>query len=141
MTDFKKEIENLLDSLKELGYERGAIEEKLGYSENAIDQSLARKGTKKLYSAIKMYKEYVLLKAITEKKNLKGYGQPVNFEDAGVDLSKVLEQIEIDLKGLTDAAKKISGTVTAAQRAILDSANKKTGTDIANGKRKPRMGD
>jgi len=58
--ELKKEIEEILNILKENGHSRGMIEEKLGYSVNAIDQSLSRGGSEKLKKGLLVYKDAVL---------------------------------------------------------------------------------
>lgn len=59
--DFKPQIESLLKTLKSKGVDRGQIEEDLGYSENYIDQMLAKGGNKRFLTALQ---KYVLQKAI-----------------------------------------------------------------------------
>lgn len=55
--DIKKEIELLLESLRELGKERREIEKDLKYSRNYIDQNLSKGGTKKFLSVLQQYAE------------------------------------------------------------------------------------
>jgi len=62
--DYKKEIIKLLELLKLKGHDRATIEEKLGYAENAIDQSLARNGSMKLYKSLLLYRDWVLSNSI-----------------------------------------------------------------------------
>ncbi len=59
--NYKEETEKLLEYLKSIGHDRGKIEEKLAYAVNGIDQALARKPTKKLFAAIQLYKEFIIL--------------------------------------------------------------------------------
>ena len=65
--DYKKEIIKLLEFLKSKGHDRSAIEEKLGYAENAIDQSLARNGSMKLYKSLTLYRDWVLSNSISPR--------------------------------------------------------------------------
>lgn len=50
--DFRKEIESLLVSLKIHGLDRDAIEQKLRYSPNYIDQQLSKGGNKRFVQAL-----------------------------------------------------------------------------------------
>lgn len=72
--EFKSQIEKLLKTLKDKGVERGKIEEDLGYSENYIDQMLAKGGNKRFLTALQ---KYVLQKATP------GNGQ--QFHTSGAD--------------------------------------------------------
>lgn len=58
--DYSKEIKKVLSELNSRGHSRDAIEEKLGYATNAIDQSLARGGSKKILRSLQLYLELVL---------------------------------------------------------------------------------
>lgn len=63
--DYNEEIKKLLKNLKTKGHDRRLIEKKLGYSENGIDQSLARPAgpdREKLYRQVLLYDELVSLK-------------------------------------------------------------------------------
>ena len=61
--NFKKEIENLLNALKNLGYDRRKIEQELGYGENYIDQALSRGGNKKLLNGLDRLQKSILQNA------------------------------------------------------------------------------
>lgn len=80
--NYKEDIEKVLKSLKDLGHDRGMIEEKLGYSINAIDQSLSRGGSKKIYQGILLYQENVLNNSTPatsyqkHRNNLKNHQKP-----------------------------------------------------------------
>lgn len=56
----KKEIELLLEKLKEAGYDRGRIEKELNYSENYIDQTLSKGGNKRFLDALRGFASRVL---------------------------------------------------------------------------------
>lgn len=62
--ELKKEIEELLESLKKAGKERDDIEKELEYSENYIDQTLSKGGNQKFLGVLKRYANTVLQKAI-----------------------------------------------------------------------------
>ena len=66
--DFKKEIEKLLFSLKEMGIDRRTIEKDLGYSEKSIDQILSKGGNEKALGNIK---RYYIEKSNTGKREVK----------------------------------------------------------------------
>jgi hypothetical protein len=50
--ELKKEIESLLEKLKEVGYSRGRIEKELKYSDNYIDQILSKGGNPTFLDAL-----------------------------------------------------------------------------------------
>lgn len=58
--DYKKEIEEVLNALKEAGFDRTTIEEDMGYSENYIDQTLSKGGNKKFLKAMVIYRKAML---------------------------------------------------------------------------------
>lgn len=60
--EFKKEIEITLETLKDKGYDRAVIEQELNYSENYIDQVLAKGGNSRFAKAIKKFLADVLQK-------------------------------------------------------------------------------
>lgn len=59
---FKKEIEELLDKIKGLGFDRRTIETRLEYSENYIDQLLSKGGNKKFLSRLQKLEKEILQK-------------------------------------------------------------------------------
>lgn len=61
--DYKKEIEEVLLSLKEAGFDRATIEEDMGYSENYIDQTLSKGGNRKFLKAMIIYRRAMLQNA------------------------------------------------------------------------------
>lgn len=61
MENIKKQIENILEELKALGFNRRAVEKELNKSENYIDQILSRGGNNKFLNELKRLK-----KSITE---------------------------------------------------------------------------
>jgi uncharacterized NAD(P)/FAD-binding protein YdhS len=67
----KKEIENILNELKQKGYDRGEIEQQLNYSENYIDQQLSKGGNQRFLNALVEFNKRVLQKTIPaiEQKN------------------------------------------------------------------------
>lgn len=67
--EFKKEIEVTLERLKNLGFSRDKIEEELEYSENYIDQTLARGGNKRFLKALTDLEKRLLQKAIQTDVN------------------------------------------------------------------------
>lgn len=67
IVDYKKEIEKLLDLLKSVGVTRGKIEADLDYSENYIDQILAKGGNAKFVSNLKRYSDSILQNAIIKE--------------------------------------------------------------------------
>lgn len=58
--EYKKQIEEVLDSLKAAGFDRAQIEEDMGYSENYIDQTLSKGGNKKFLKAMVIYRMAML---------------------------------------------------------------------------------
>lgn len=84
--DYKKKIEKLLSNLKSAGHTRGMIEERLGYSANAIDQGLARGGSEKMFKAIELYSDYVLKNATNANRGT-NEGQSFRLEEAGQSYS------------------------------------------------------
>jgi hypothetical protein len=65
--NYKEQIETLIDQLKFFGFNRRTIEQTLSYSENSIDQSLARGGTARLLTGIKMLLELETLRKVASK--------------------------------------------------------------------------
>lgn len=61
--EIKKRIEKLLSVLKSSGIDRATIEADLNYSENYVDQVLAKGGNDRFYKSLKTYTERVLGKA------------------------------------------------------------------------------
>lgn len=82
--DFKPQIETLLKTLKDKGVDRSQIEEDLGYSENYIDQMLAKGGNKRFLSTLE---KYVLQKATPPPPGENG-------QKVILDLSVLLEMIK-----------------------------------------------
>ncbi len=88
---FKKPIELVLNDLKAKGYDRGEIESGLGYSENYIDQVLAKGGNQKFLNALKRFNEGAIAKSNKETSNIirnpliktiRNHGkEPVKFYD------------------------------------------------------------
>lgn len=76
--ELKKEIELILESLKNAGYDRGRIEEELGYSDNYIDQVLSKGGNKRFLRAIASFEGRILQKATPIK------GSPFSVEEPSV---------------------------------------------------------
>jgi hypothetical protein len=68
--NLKKEIESVLNSLKNKGYTRGEIEEELDYADNYIDQVLAKGGNERFLNALKKLDERLLQKAMSPKERL-----------------------------------------------------------------------
>lgn len=66
--NFKKDIETLLERLKNKGYTRGEIETELGYAENYIDQALSKGGNRRFLNALGNLDKRLLTKAIPEKR-------------------------------------------------------------------------
>lgn len=62
--NYKKEIETLLETLKELGISRGKIEQELDYADNYIDQVLSKGGNRKFWLRLKNYTNEMLQKEI-----------------------------------------------------------------------------
>lgn len=110
--DFKKEIEKVLDSLKEAGFDRGKIEEDMGYSVNYIDQTLSKGGNKKFLKAMLIYKMAMLqnpisnLLPIDDKERLieqidnrrkdaeqMAMKMEQHYEDAKADKAKLFDQL------------------------------------------------
>lgn len=81
---YKKEIEKLLFDLKINNIERDKIEQELNYSENYIDQVLAKGGNKRFYTALKKYSEMILQNAISEKTK----------EDYKKDQNKIKQEVK-----------------------------------------------
>jgi hypothetical protein len=75
--ELKKEIELLLEKLKEVGYNRGRIEKELGYSDNYINQTLSKGGNKRFLVALHRLQSNVLQNPI---QNI--------VQDSGVDYVK-----------------------------------------------------
>lgn len=90
--DLKKEIERLLESLKMMGHSRSHIEDRLGYSENAIDQGLSRGATEKMYKAIKLYHEWAVLKNATPQP-LEGHDSPGMIEEVRISFDRLTSAI------------------------------------------------
>ncbi len=124
--DYKKEIVKLLDFLKSKGHDRASIEKKLGYANNAIDQSLARDGSKKLLMALRLYKEWVLKNSIpTENSEFqvnedsRNYGENQSFWKT--KLSEVLEinrDLSIGVKDIGAAVKDIAHSNAQAMELL-----------------------
>lgn len=72
--ELKENIKKLLVSLKSVGYDRRRIERELVLAENSIDQNLARGGTQKLFTSLKLLADKVLPNAISKD----GIGKPEN---------------------------------------------------------------
>jgi len=53
--NFKEVIENLLEQLKTIGFDRRSIERELGYKENYIDQLLSKGGNKKFITLLNRF--------------------------------------------------------------------------------------
>lgn len=64
--DFKKDIELILNNLKNKGYSRNDIEKALNYKNNYIDQMLAKRGNKRFLKALADFEIRVLQKNIPE---------------------------------------------------------------------------
>lgn len=69
--NYKEEIQKLLNSLKELGFDRRHIEKELDYRAEYLDQILAKGGNKKIVSRLERYyleksKDESILKKISE---------------------------------------------------------------------------
>ena len=71
MENIKQNMENALFHLKKLGWERGRIEEHLGYSEEYIDQSLSKGGSKKLLKLLENLLENATLQKNVSSDSLK----------------------------------------------------------------------
>jgi hypothetical protein len=87
----KEEIELLLESLKNQGISRTAIEEDLGYSENYIDQVLSKGGNKKFLAALK---RYMLQKATPPKVQSRHEVANSSASDAVAILTEWREDVE-----------------------------------------------
>jgi hypothetical protein len=61
--DLKKEIEQVLETLKSKGYTRDRIESELKYSKNYIDQTLSKGGNKRFLNAITALNDRLLQNA------------------------------------------------------------------------------
>jgi uncharacterized protein with von Willebrand factor type A (vWA) domain len=100
-TNYKEEIEKILETLDAKGIKRGKIEKDLGYSENYIDQVLSKGGNRKILKKLKTYldeKQYAMPKdglaedraviktLIYEVAKLKSKIYGIKFEDAVEEL-------------------------------------------------------
>ncbi|MDF2189329.1 hypothetical protein [Paraflavitalea sp. CAU 1676] len=66
--ELKEQIEVLLVNLKKEGWERSAIEKELNYSENYIDQVLAKGGNLRFLGALEKFSKDVLQKATPQHR-------------------------------------------------------------------------
>ncbi len=97
--DLKESIKKQLVSLKEAGYDRAKIEHELGLAENSIDQNLARGGTQKLFTSLKLLSDTVLHNAT---------GGDPNQNNDQASIMKILANLSESHKNLTAAHKEIS---------------------------------
>lgn len=113
--EIKKEIEEVLDSLKAAGFDRGRIEEDMGYSENYIDQTLSKGGNKKFLRAMIYYRMAMLQNPIPPKNNID-------------DKERLIQQIEARRKDAEVMAKKMEQHYedSKAEKAELFVALKET---------------
>lgn len=92
--DYKKQIEEVLDSLKAAGFDRGKIEEDMDYSVNYIDQVLSKGGNKKFLKAMIIYRMAMLQNPIA-KSNMDDKERLIQqIEDRRKDAEKVAEKME-----------------------------------------------
>jgi hypothetical protein len=78
---YKKQIEEVLDSLKAAGFDRGKIEEDMDYSVNYIDQVLSKGGNKKFLKAMLIYRMAMLQ-------------NPISKNNGADDKERLIQQIE-----------------------------------------------
>lgn len=95
--NFKPQIEKLLKTLKDKGVERGQVEEDLGYSENYIDQMLAKGGNKRFLTTLQ---KYVLQNTIpgNGQQPASGAGSPPAF--VPIPWQEYLQLIHLSLEAL-----------------------------------------
>ncbi|MCS3795896.1 hypothetical protein [Niastella sp. OAS944] len=104
--NFKKDIEDLLELLKNNGIERGEIEKALGYSDNYIDQALSRGGTKKFLKAIENYAKGLGLQNTTSDEPFSKVEEDVVLYTK--DYDRLLNQILSDRQVIIDLHKERS---------------------------------
>jgi hypothetical protein len=120
--DYKKEIEKVLDSLKQAGFDRGRIEKDMEYSPNYIDQTLSKGGNKRFLKAMVIYRMAMLQKPISSKE-LPNTAPPVLS-----DKDRLIEQMEERRKDAESMARKMEQHYedSKAEKAELFTALKET---------------
>lgn len=93
--DYKKQIEEVLESLKMAGFDRGKIESDMEYSVNYIDQVLAKGGNKKFLKAMIIYRMAMLQNPISENNTSNENDRLIQqIESRRRDAEKMAEKME-----------------------------------------------
>lgn len=93
--DYKKQIEEVLDSLKAAGFDRGKIEEDMDYSVNYIDQVLSKGGNKKFLKAMIIYRMAMLQNPISKSNNADDKERLIQqIESRRKDAERMAEKME-----------------------------------------------
>lgn len=110
--DRKKEIETLLNSLKQNGYSRSKIETELNYSENYIDQQLSKGGNNKFLLALRRLHSTVLEKA-TDVEGLEIEGR----EGKGKGVQSLPRKDDISLQAIHNLTE--TGKIHAENQKVM----------------------
>jgi regulator of replication initiation timing len=128
--DYKKQIEEVLDSLKAAGFDRSRIEEDMDYSVNYIDQVLSKGGNKKFLKAMIIYrmamlqnptsksntsddKERLIQQIESRRKDAEQMAEKMerHYEDAKADKSKLFDQLSSLQNTINDVLKPMAASL------------------------------
>jgi hypothetical protein len=123
--DLKENIKKQLLILKDVGYDRAKIEKELGLAANSIDQNLARGGTQKLFTSLKLLSDNILQNSIQ--------GQGLDSKEQ-VNMMRILANLSESHRNLTAAHKEISESnnkLADNEKMILSKISTADGPDSA----------
>lgn len=116
---YKKEIENVLDSLKNHGFDRDAIEKRLDYSKNYIDQQLSKGGNKKFLGSLKRLRDQIL------QKTIPSVDKDANINEADWGKSVTIESLMQQQNKLINSLNRQSELSSTILQRMADNVEKK----------------
>lgn len=123
--NYKKDIETILNSLKNYGYDRTRIEKEANYSENYIDQQLSKGGNKRFVNSLKQFRDRILQKTTSSGNEVNEDHVPVvNLQTLIIQQNKLIvsmnrqsETANAILQRLTD---NVEGKIAQIDTNLID---------------------
>lgn len=102
--NYKAEIQKILKQLKQLGYHRTEVEERLGLAIGSISQTIARNGSERLLKSLVLYKEWALLSNSVKNE------QPIILQEPEPEYGSMAERLIAQQNKLIDSMNQQSTT-------------------------------